>query len=112
VTERDLRAFLPLHPMAFRILVILWRGTPAFSAQLVQASERRGGDRRAPYPKDLMRTIRDLLDLGLIEASSGPPEGDARKDWFRISQLGKKVVLAESQRMKAMVAEATEMGIL
>jgi DNA-binding PadR family transcriptional regulator len=111
LAEQDIRAFLPLHPMEFRILVILWRGAPSFTAQLIQAIERRKGSRRSPYPKELMKTIRDLSDRGLLEASTGPPEGDSRKDWFRISQLGKKVLVAESKRIEAMIAEAREAGI-
>ena len=112
MAEKDIRAFLPLHPMEFRILLILWRGTPSFTAQMIQATERRKGSRRSPYPKDLMKTLRDLDDNGLLEKSTGPPEGNRNKDWFKISLLGKKVLVAESQRIKAMIEEATEMGIL
>ena len=112
MAEKDIRAFLPLHPLEFRILVILWSGTPFFTSQMIQATERRQGNRRSPYPKDLMKTLRDLNDRGLVETSTGPPEGNRNKDWFKISLLGKKVLVAESQRIKAMVEEATEMGIL
>lgn len=112
MADKDIRAFLPLHSMEFRILVMLWQGTPSFTAQLVQNIERRKGSRRSPYPKSLMNTVRDLLDHRLLEPCGDPAKKGAHKEWFKISQLGEKVLLAEVERIQALVGEATEMGII
>jgi hypothetical protein len=58
-----------------------------------------------------MKTIRDLIDHGLLENCTGPPDGNRNKDWFRIGQLGKKVIVAECQRIESMLGEATTMGV-
>ncbi len=109
-TERSLG---PLHPLEFRILMILLDG-PSHGYAIVQEIERRGGTRARIYPANLYRRIRDLLGKGLLE-DTPPPAGDAddpRRRYFRITELGRHVAESEVHRLRALLAEARDRGLL
>lgn len=105
-------SFLPLHPLEFRILMILLDG-PSHGYAVVQEIEDREGVRGKIYPANLYRRIRDLLAHGLVE-DAGPPEGespDPRRRYFRLTGLGKEVVRAEAERLGELLAEARGRGL-
>jgi len=105
--------FLPLHPLEFRILLILLDG-PAHGYAVVQEIEGRERGRGKVYPANLYRRIRDLLAKGLVE-DAPPPEGespDPRRRYFGVTELGREVVRAETERLGALLAEARERGLL
>ena len=105
--------FLPLHPLEFRILMILLGG-PSHGYAVVQEIEGKEGRAGKVYPANLYRRIRDLLSRGLIHEVS-LPEGDtsdSRRRYFGLTDLGQKVVEAEAQRLKTLLAEAQDRGLL
>ena len=105
--------FLPLHPLEFRILMILLK-QPAHGYAVVQAIEARETDLPAIYPGNLYRRIRDLRAKGLIEdaRAAGSPEDDPRRRYFQITGLGREVASAEAERLRNLVGEARRMGLL
>ncbi|NIN11730.1 MAG: PadR family transcriptional regulator [Gemmatimonadales bacterium] len=103
----DSHSFLPLHPLELRVLLVLAEGT-AHGYSVVKEIEAR--ERHLPriYPANLYRRIRDLLRKGLLEDAEPPdrPDIDARRRYFRITELGQAVLRAEVARMKGLLSEA------
>jgi DNA-binding PadR family transcriptional regulator len=105
--------FLPLHPLEFRILLILLDG-PSHGYAVVQEIEEREGGSGKIYPANLYRRMRDLLAKGLVEDAL-PPEGestDPRRRYFGVTDMGREVVRAETERLGELLAEARERGLL
>jgi len=99
--------FLPLHPLEFRILLILLDG-PSHGYAVVQEIEGREGETGKIYPANLYRRMRDLLAKGLVEEAPRP-EGagsDSRRRYFEVTELGRAVVRAETERLEELLAEA------
>ncbi len=70
-----------------------------------EVSERTGGKIRL-WPATLYGTIKRLIEADLIEESDerpAPELDDARRRYYRITKLGKRVLDAESQRMEELV---------
>jgi DNA-binding PadR family transcriptional regulator len=103
----------PLHPLEFRILMILLGG-PAHGYAIVQEIESREKALKNIYPANLYRRIRDLLTKGLLE-DADPPAGEAddpRRRYFRISEHGRQVATGEASRLRSLVVEAQDRGLL
>jgi DNA-binding PadR family transcriptional regulator len=106
-------SFLPLHPLEFRILLILLGG-PSHGYAIVQEIEERETELRSIYPANLYRRIRDLLAKGLLE-NAPPPDAEAadpRRRYFRVTELGRAVARAETDRLEGVLAEARDRGLL
>jgi DNA-binding PadR family transcriptional regulator len=99
-------SFLPLHPLEFRILLVLLDGA-SHGYRIVKEIEVREGGAQV-YPANLYRRIRDLLGKGLIEETGAPrgEEGDARRTYVRVSALGRRVAKSEARRLAELVADA------
>lgn len=112
-TGGDGTEFLPLHPLEFRILLVLLDGA-SHGYRIVKAIEERVADGTRIYPANLYRRIRDLLDKGLIEESPAPKgeEADARRTYVRMSALGRRVARAEAKRLEALVSDARDHRLL
>jgi len=105
---RSVDRFLPLKPVAFQILLSLAEGE-----QHGYAITRDIGARSSAHmqiePGNLYRSIRTLLDDGLIEESDrrpAPDLDDERRRYYRLTNLGREVAEAETARLEAVVADA------
>jgi DNA-binding PadR family transcriptional regulator len=109
---RDVDGLLPLHPLEFRILLVLLEGA-SHGYRIVQEIEGLEGGGRI-WPANLYRRIRDLLSKGLIEESPAPrgAEGDGRRTYVRVSALGRRVAKAEARRLEMLVADARARRLL
>src|SRR5262245_24149609 len=103
---------LPLHPLEFRILLVLLEG-PAHGYRIVKSIEQSEATWTTILPANLYRRLRDLTDRGLIEESE-PRSGDGvrRRRDFRISTLGRAVARAEAARLDDLVREARTKRLL
>jgi len=104
----DPDTFLPLKPVAFQILLSLADGEQHGYA-ITQDIAGRTSARMHIEPGNLYRSIRTMLDDGLIEESDrrpAPDLDDERRRYYRITSLGRKVALAETARLETMVLEA------
>ena len=102
----DNASFLPLNPDVFDILLTLADGERHGYAILKAAEERRGR-RGQLQPGALYRLLKQLRERGLVErlpASPVPEEGDSRRRYYRLTQLGREVAEAETRRMEELVA--------
>jgi DNA-binding PadR family transcriptional regulator len=104
----DVERLLPLKPVVFHVLLSLVDGE-RHGYGLVQDVERRTAGRMRLEPANLYRSLRAMLDAGLIEEiarRAAPGEDDARRRYYRITRFGVRVAEAESGRLHALVAEA------
>lgn len=100
--------FLPLKPVAFQILLSLADGE-RHGYGVTQDIANRTAARMRLEPGNLYRSLKAMLDDGLIEESErrpAPDLDDERRRYYRITPLGRKVALAETSRLEALVAEA------
>jgi len=106
-------SFLPLHPIELRILMALLEGR-SHGYAIVQEIESREKDLGTIYPANLYRRMRDLLARGFLEDCEAPPGGadDPRRRYFRITPRGREVAAAEARRLRGLLAEARERGLL
>ena len=105
--------FLPLHPLEFRILLVLLDG-PAHGYRIVKAIEVQERELPSIYPGNLYRRIRDLLAKGLLEEVRAPGgvETDSRRKYFGPTPLGEAVARAEGRRLEILVRDARAVGVI
>jgi len=101
-------AFLPLTPAVFHILVALGDGEAHGYAIMQDVLQRTGGSVRLSAGT-LYGAVSRLLDDGLIEESEERPasdEDDARRRYYRLSDLGVRVLSSETQRLSDLLRSA------
>ena len=106
--------YMPLHPLEFRILLVLLGG-PSHGYRIVQEIEAREAGRAPVYPANLYRRIRALTAAGLIEEVD-PPEGaeagDPRRRYLAVTRAGHAAARAEAERLRELVADARALDLL
>lgn len=103
---------LPLHALEFQILLTLSE-TSTHAYAIVRNIEERQPDWSKILPTNLYRRIWRLAAEGLIEGVAGdPPSGERRRKYFTITSLGRQVALAESERLRHLLLQAEQAGIL
>jgi len=109
----DPRNYLPLHPLEFRILLVLLDG-PAHGYRIVKEIESRERELPSIYPGNLYRRIRDLVAKGLLEETDPPRDLDAdpRRKYFQPTGLGEAVARVEGARLESLVREARAVGVV
>ena len=98
-------AFLPLKSNWFHILVSLVDGEQHGYGIMQDVLERSGGKVRL-WPATLYGSLKRLIEAGLIVESGDRPApefDDARRRYYRMTPLGRRVLDLESQRLKALV---------
>ena len=99
-------ACLPLTPPVFHVLVALADGEKHGYAILKEVEERTGG--KAPLSTGtLYAIIKRLLNEGLIVEIDERPDGDdERRRYYRLTEFGKQVAVADARRMEDALAGA------
>ena len=98
-------AFLPLKSNWFHILVSLVGGEQHGYAIVQDVLERSQGKVRL-WPATLYGSLKRLIQEGLIVESSerpAPEFDDARRRYYKLTPLGRRVLDLESQRLKDLV---------
>ncbi len=114
MTDRDVRARLPLNPRVFAILAALLEA-PSHGYRIKQAVEDRSGGSVALDPGSLYRTIAKLLDDGVVEEVPAPPEEadvDPRRRYYALTPLGRAVVVAEASRLRNLLSQPELRGVV
>src|SRR2546430_9634433 len=102
MTKRTPEAFLPLKSNWFHILVSLVGGEQHGYAIVQDVLERSQGKVRL-WPATLYGSLKRLIQEGLIVESSerpAPEFDDARRRYYKLTPLGRRVLDLESQRLK------------
>lgn len=98
-------AFLPLKTNWFHILLSLAGGEQHGYGVMQEVLERTGSKVRL-WPATLYGSLKRLIEAGLIEESSERPAvefDDARRRYYRLTRLGRRVLDAESERLQELV---------
>ena len=101
----DPKAFIPLKPHWFHIMVSLTGGEQHGYAIMQDVLNRTTGKVRL-WPATLYGSIKRLIETDLIEESDERPAAeldDARRRYYRLTALGKRVLDAECERLQELV---------
>jgi DNA-binding PadR family transcriptional regulator len=98
---------VPLKPATFHILLALVDG-PRHGYAIRAAVEALTGGAVKLWPVTLYGSIRELSEAGLIEPQEALSEADAdaRRRYYALTALGRRVLAAETARLKALVEYA------
>jgi len=112
--SNDLQRHLPLNPRVFALLLALLE-RPAHGYRLKQAVEERSGGAVTIDPGSLYRMIAKLVDEGVVEEAA-PPAGEAREDarrrYYAVTELGRRLAAAEAGRLRHLLAHADDARLL
>ncbi len=106
--QPDPEDFLPLPSAVFQILVALADQERHGYGIMQDVAERSGGKFRLS-PGTLYGSIKRMLEQELIEESDERPDpdlDDERRRYYRISNFGRRVAGAETERLSRLVSQA------
>jgi len=98
-------SFLPLKSHWFHVMLSLADGEQHGYGIMQEVLERTGGKVRL-WPATLYGTLKRLMDEDLIEESGDRPApelDDARRRYYGLTRLGRRVLAAESARLEDLV---------
>ena len=113
-TAPEPEAFLPLTTAFFHVLLALADVERHGYAVMEHVTETTDGQVRMG-PGTLYGTIKRLLQLKLIEESDERPDpeiDDERRRYYRLTELGRRVMTAEARRYDRLVKVARASGVL
>lgn len=103
--QRPFEGFLPLKPHWFHVLLSLSDQDQHGYGIMQEVLERTDGRVRL-WPPTLYGTIKRLVQENLIEESDtrpAPELDDARRRYYRLTTLGRRVLAAETARLEDLV---------
>src|SRR6476646_2387963 len=112
--DEDIASFLPLPTAVFHILVALADRDRHGYSIMQDVSARTDGKVRLSAGT-LYSAVRRMLEQGLIEElrdSPDPDSEDQRRRYYRLTALGRQVALAEARRLRDMLSQAQETGLI
>ena len=109
MADRDPAASLPLTPALFHVLLALADSEKHGYAILKEIEQRTGG-RVVLSTGTLYGIIKRLLADGMIRESAAG--SDERRTAYRLTAFGRKVALAEAERLRDLVAVAQAKKLL
>ena len=104
----DVASLLPLKPQDYHILFVLLDGE-RHGYGMVKEIERQTGGQVRLEAGNLYRSVRRLIKQGLIVESDrrpAPESDDERRRYYGVTDFGRQVVDAETDRMRNVVAAA------
>ena len=102
---KSVEAYLPLKPIQFWVLLVLV-DEPRHGYRILKEIERRSAGEVRLEPGNLYRYLRRLLDDELLEEVPTKASEDERRRTYAVTELGRSVVRAEADRMRALVHAA------
>jgi len=105
---------LPLTPAVFHILLAL-ANRERHGYAIMQEVEETTRGRVAMGPGTLYGTLKRLLRCGWIEESDERPDpgiDDRRRRYYRLTDRGRRVAVAEAARLEEAVADARSKSLL
>src|SRR5580704_1173966 len=105
MTEIDPQKFIPLKTHWFHIMLSLADGEQHGYAIMQEVLNRTAGKVRL-WPATLYGSIKRLIEAELIEESDerpAPELDDARRRYYRLTDLGRGVLDAECDRLQELV---------
>ena len=106
--NKDVESFLPMTPAMFHVLIALADGEKHGYAILKEVARRTEGQVRLSAGT-LYGNLARLESAGLIvESDERPAIGldDERRRYYRLTDFGREVAIAEAERMDAALSQA------
>jgi DNA-binding PadR family transcriptional regulator len=103
--QNSAESFLPLKSQWFHILLALASGEQHGYGVMQDVLDRTSGKVRL-WPATLYGSIKRLMEADLIEESPrrpAPELDDARRRYYRLTPLGRRVLNAECDRLQDLV---------
>lgn len=104
--------YLPLSPAVLDIVLALG-GDELHGYGIMREVRRRTDGRRRLAPGTLYRSLRQMQERGLVEESEERPDpdlDDERRRYYRLTDLGRRVTVAEVERLEGLVRAARSKG--
>jgi DNA-binding PadR family transcriptional regulator len=105
MTKVEPRSFIPLKPQWFHIMLALAGGEQHGYGIMQEVLNRTTGKVRL-WPATLYGSIKRLIEADLIAESDDRPApelDDARRRYYRLTPLGRRVLDAECERLQELV---------
>ena len=106
--------YLPLTPAVLDIMVAL--GNEEMHGYAIrQEVRRRTEERRRLAPGTLYRSLKQMEERGWVVESEERPEpslDDERRRYYRLTDLGRRVALAELERLEGLVRAGRSKGFV
>ncbi len=112
--SKNVDAILPLKPTDFLVLMMLADKERHGYGIVPDIAEHTRGQIRL-VPGTLYSVLRRLMNLQVIEEPPhrpAPDLDDERRRYYRITALGSRVLAAEAERMRELVAVAESRNII
>lgn len=110
----DPEKMLPLTPAVFHIMLALADGERHGYSIMQEIAAQTHGKLRIG-PTTLYRSIKHMLEVGLIVESDERPDptlDDERRRYYRLTDLGRRATVAEMQRLEQSLAIAHSKTLL
>jgi DNA-binding PadR family transcriptional regulator len=111
---QDPEEFLPLTPAVFNILLALADGEKHGYGIMLEVEANTNGQ-VLMGPGTLYGSIKRMLKAGLIEESDGradPEMDDQRRKYYRLTDLGRRTLHMEAERLASQVMIAKSKNVL
>jgi DNA-binding PadR family transcriptional regulator len=104
--------FVPLSNLAFHILLALGAG-PSHGYAIGKEVEERSQGKLNPTTGGLYQALKRLTENGLVEhdEEAASDSSDSRRQYFRLTALGRDVAALEARRLSELVARARERNL-
>lgn len=104
--KEDLSPFLPLSPATLHILLSL-AGEERHGYGIMQEVTRQSEGQYKLGPGTLYDNLQKLMDLVIVEeAPRRSEDDDPRRRYYRLTGLGRRILIAEVARLEGVVREA------
>ena len=104
--KEDLSPFLPLSPATLHILLSL-AGEERHGYGIMQEVARQSEGQYKLGPGTLYDNLQKLMDLVIVEeAPHRSEDDDPRRRYYRLTGLGRRILMAEVARLEGVVREA------
>ncbi len=114
IPKRDPEHLLPLTPAVYNILLSL-ADEERHGYGIKREVERRTDGKVRMGPGTLYGTIKRMLAEGLIHESDERPDpelDDERRRYYRLTEFGRRVAVAEAERLEGLVEAARAKALL
>jgi DNA-binding PadR family transcriptional regulator len=104
--------YLPLTPAVLDIMVALGE-EELHGYAIMQEVRRRTAGKRRLAPGTLYRSLKQMEERGWVVESEERPDpslDDERRRYYRLTDLGRRVALAELERLESLVGTARSKG--
>ena len=103
---KDPNGFLPLSNLSFHVLLALSEA-PSHGYAIGKDVEARSGGRLNPTTGGLYQALKRLDEDGLVgHATAAARSTDTRRQYFKLTTLGRRVAALEAQRLHELVTDA------